>query len=371
MQHGGQVNRHLGWVRLFFFFFSSVALVVARWEHMTPSVLAAGLSRHALCRAECAVAPSAVTAPHHSEKFRRIYRAVCRKTQSIIVFWAEKLVWIFFRRGTISPSEWEVKAVEKKKEKLGLPSVSHRFSMCVSVNWLHTHTHLHTQGATLFTGPLAGRTAPNHRHNPGPHCYAIPALKRLYAVPVRLAQHYHTIAHALRHVWLRSHTHECSPAAGGRKRKKKTTTHDRFNRSCCQRPAHRTAGVPGFVCSHRAANSLLPGQSEEQCKPDVFRFGVVSQHRGAFLFCTRCKARHSADVAFGKHLTLRLEVTSVAVSVDVSVFLRGGCCNKGTEMGKIDDGATFGKILFRLILKIVTRSTVVRPMDGIEMIRLN
>lgn len=236
----------------------------------------------------------------------------------------------------------------KKEKKKAWPPIN--FSQIFCVRACEPATHLHTQGATLFTGPLAGRTAPNHRQNPGPHCYAIPALKRLYAVPVRLAQHYHTIAHALRHVWLRSHTHECSPAAGGRKRKK-ITTHGRFNRSCCQRPAHRTTGVPGFVCSHRAANSLLPGQSKEQCKPDVFRFGVVSQHRGVatswrfgVFLRVQCKARLLADVAFGKHLTLRLEVTSTEVSVDVSDFLRGGCYNKGPELGKIDDGASFGKI---------------------------
>lgn len=78
-----------------------------------------------------------------------------------------------------------------------------------------------------------------------------------------------------------------------------------------------------------------------------------------FFFCTRCKARLSADVAFGKHLTLRLEVTSAEVSVDVGAFLRGGCHNEGTEMGKIADGASFGKTLFRLILKIVTHPTFV------------
>lgn len=158
-------------------------------------------------------------------------------------------------------------------------------------------------------------------------------------------------------------THMNAHRQPGAEKEKKKRTHDRFNRSCCQRPAHRTTGVPSFVCSHRAANSLLPGQSEEQCKPDVFRFGVVSQHRSAFFFffffCAQCKARLSADVAFGKHLTLRVEVTSAEVSVDVSDFLHGGCYNKGTEMGTIDDGASFGKILFWLILKIVTHSTVV------------
>lgn len=34
--------------------------------------------------------------------------------------------------------------------------------------------------------------APNHRHYPEPQCCAIPALKQLYTVPVRLAWHYHT-----------------------------------------------------------------------------------------------------------------------------------------------------------------------------------
>lgn len=44
--------------------------------------------------------------------------------------------------------------------------------------------------------------APNHRHYPEPHCCAIPALKWLYKVPVRLAWHDHTITHALcPHTW--------------------------------------------------------------------------------------------------------------------------------------------------------------------------
>lgn len=235
MEHGGQVNRHLGWVRLFCFF-SSVALVVARWEHVTPSVLAAGLSRHALCRAKCAVAPSAVTAPHRSEKHR--------KTQSIIVFQAEKPVWIFV---TGDDSTIRMRSESRGKKR----------------------------GATLFTGPLAGRTAPNHRHNPGPHCYAIPALKRLYAVPVRLAQHYHTIAHALRHVWLCSHTHECSPAAGGRKKTQQRTT----------------ASTGAAVNGPRIAQQVSP---------------ALCVHTELLIVCSQVKARNS---------------------VNQTCFTSGWCCN--------------------------------------------
>lgn len=283
MQHGGQVNRHLGWVRLFCFF-SSVASVVARWEHVTPSVLAVGLSRHALCRAECAVAPSAVTVPHRSEKFRKIYHAVSLEDPEHYCLSSRETCMDFCQWRQFHHPNEKWKPWKKKK---AWPPIN--FSQIFNVRACEpaAHTHIYTQGATLFTGPLAGRTAPNHR--PTLLCNSRPKAIICGACQTGPAlSHNRTCIEAC--VIAFAHTWMLTGSRGQKKKKKKkTTTHDCFNRSCCQRPAHRTTGVPGFVCSHRAANSLLPGQSEQQCKPDVFRFGVVLQHRGSFFFARGAK----------------------------------------------------------------------------------
>lgn len=132
MQHGGQVNRHLGWVRLFwFFFFSSVALVVARWEHVTLSVLAA-----AVCPGMHFVAQNVLLLRLPSplligqKNLEKMYRAVDRKTRSIIVFQVEKPVWIFVGGDDVT--------IRMRSESHGNTKKN---SMCVHVNRLHAHTH--------------------------------------------------------------------------------------------------------------------------------------------------------------------------------------------------------------------------------------
>lgn len=79
--------------------------------------------------------------------------------------------------------------------------VSHQFHManvCVRVCVVAVDTQGVSRPKPLFLRDRSPPRAPNHRHYPDPHCCAIPALKRLCTVPVRLAWHCQTIAHAIR-----------------------------------------------------------------------------------------------------------------------------------------------------------------------------
>lgn len=118
--------------------------------------------------------------------------------------------------------------------------------------------------------------APNHRHYPDPHCCAIPALKRLCTVPVRLARHYHTITHAIKHVSLCSHT--WTLAGGLQLAGMGGNLNMHFNQKCC-------SGFPAAVVT--GTNSLVKVRNIVTEPPlGVFNFGLhwFLQHCSTIVF---------------------------------------------------------------------------------------
>lgn len=119
---------------------------------------------------------------------KKISCGVNRNTSALFMVWEEELLYGFL---IISPfnEKWKPQRFVTC-EKCCVPCVC----VCVWTGWRHTQG---VSRATLLWGRSL-RRAPNHRHYPDPHCCAIPALKRLCTVPVRLGRHYHTIIHSFR-----------------------------------------------------------------------------------------------------------------------------------------------------------------------------
>lgn len=139
--------------------------------------------------------------------------------------------------------------------------------------------------------------APNHRHYPDPHCCAIPALKRLCAVPVRLLWHYHTITHAFGHVWLCPHTWRLTGAGNSNVHLNQKRRHD----LCVRQQVVR-------------ANSWFRGQSVRQCNRTALRhvqftFALVLQHCSTIVCVVRWGS-WLTQYLWKIHLTEREEVTS-------------------------------------------------------------
>lgn len=190
MMLGCQVNSHLGWVILFCFsqcgFGSSGtgARDALFWSWVCP-----GLAQSVLLPRVLSELLIFHTETEEKQNKRKISPdSFCRKTSAL---------FYGVRRGTVNvvALKWEMK-----------------------VGSTSSHVKIHCSGYLSLIADSRGRQhfngtarslprAPSHRHYPNPHCCAIPALKRLCTVPVRLAWHYHTITHSFDPL---CHTHECS-----------------------------------------------------------------------------------------------------------------------------------------------------------------